>query len=54
MLNAILRNKHRGLEFLPSEDFLTAGVFERLIYLSDTTLTAVLERVVSASGLSPQ
>jgi hypothetical protein len=67
MLNAILRNKRRGLEFLSSdepseslltfsgaEDLLTAGVFERLLYLSDTTLTAILERVVSASGIPQQ
>lgn len=67
MLNAILRNKRRGLEFLPgdesseslrafngAEDLLTAGVFERLLYLNDTTFTAVLERVVSASGIPQQ
>jgi hypothetical protein len=55
MLNAILKGKKRGLEcddieideplfnkFSGSEDLLTASVFERLLYLSDKTLSKII------------
>jgi hypothetical protein len=58
MLNAILQRKTQGIlrqdytgEFTGYEDSLTATVFERLFYLSQLRLEAILDTLLKDSGL---
>ena len=53
MLNAVLNGKTQGIlrqdyagEFAGYEDSLTATVFERLFYLSQPKLEAILDRLL--------
>lgn len=58
MLNAVLNRKTQGIlrqdyagEFVGYEDSLTATVFERLFYLSQPRLEAILDRLLKGSEL---
>src|SRR5437773_201419 len=58
MLNAVLKRKTQGIlradytgEFAGYEDSLTATVFERLFYLSQPGIEAILNRLLKDSGL---
>ena len=58
MLNAVLNRKTQGIlrqdyagEFAGYEDSLTATVFERLFYLSQLRLEAILDHILKDSGV---